>query len=139
MDATALKNRIIERIGKEFGELITEQEMIELVDEALKRAFFEERVVDKGGYNGKTTEPPWLVELAKNDYEVAIKEHVRKWFTENVHIVEEEMKKYLQQGFSRCVIGALDQVFHNSMMNFQQDMETNMKTMFEQRLLNGSW
>lgn len=82
-----------------LGELITEEDLYEVVKQGIERAFFKERV-DKSGYNHRTL-PPLIVETVEAALKKQVAAAVDKWAVEHADkiapIVQAAAEKGLMQ------------------------------------------
>lgn len=77
-----IENRVVERLKKQpLGDLITEEDLFDIVKTAIPRAFFEDREV-RDGYHSRR-EPAPIVAVVKAALKDAIQVAVDRWAVEN--------------------------------------------------------
>lgn len=96
------QTRMFKKIREQMGELMTDKELKSLVDTALKKAFFEERIVKDGSWNEKKLEP-YFVELIRKEMEPQVKIQVAAYLKENKELVIKAMDESLAKGFYELV------------------------------------
>lgn len=113
---TELKNEtIVDRVvmrlkAQPLGDLITEEDLHDIVKEAIPRTFFEKRKVAEGtGYNQRTVEKePLIVEILRRLVEPTVRKAVDAWLVEHADETLEHWKKVLDRGLVNYVQQALD-------------------------------
>jgi len=95
-------DRVVERIKKQpIGDLITEEDLHDIVKEAIPKAFFEDRF-DNSGYHAKKL-PPLIVEIMQENLKEAASEAVKQWTIENAELLTEYWKKVTDEGLMKYV------------------------------------
>lgn len=99
MNNMTIVDRVVERIKEQpIGDLIQEEDLYDIIKEAIPKAFFERQVIkDSYGRESGSKEPAiveTLRELLKDNVTAAVKE----WMTENSDQVMEYWKKVMDEG-----------------------------------------
>jgi hypothetical protein len=85
--------------SSEFGELISDEDIYEMVKTSINRVFFTTETTGSG-YNRRDV-PPLLDRTIQELLEEKVKEQVGKWFTENSDKVLERFKIVFDQGIEK--------------------------------------
>lgn len=92
MKNETIVDRVVERLkAQPLGDLITEEDLHDIVKEAIPRTFFEKRYVREGsGYNERTVEKePLLVEIFRSLVRPIVEQSVKQWLTDNADATKE--------------------------------------------------
>ena len=103
---TNIVDRVVERIKLQpLGDLITEEDLYDIVKEAIPKAFFEKRQVTTGsGYHERTSyEEPVIVSALRDAMKDFVQAQVKTWFDENSDSVMEYWKKVMDDGLVHYV------------------------------------
>lgn len=106
MKNETIVDRVVERIKKQpLGDLIQEEDLYDIIKEAVPKAFFQERYVQEGsGYNSKQVKlEPVIVQALREALEANVKEWVRNWTKENGEIVVEYWSKVMDENLLKYV------------------------------------
>jgi hypothetical protein len=120
---TTVKNetivdRVVARLkAQPIGDLITEEDLHDIVKEAIPKAFFEKRwKVEGSGYHERKTElEPAIVEVMRELLRDSAKEAVKNWMAANAtrllahwkEVTDAGLLKYVQQIQNEQATGAL--------------------------------
>lgn len=97
-------DRVVERIKLQpLGDLITEEDLFDIVKEAIPKVFFEDRIVDQGGYNGTRKVEPAIVEVMREGLKEYVRKAVDEWLIENAEITAEHWKAVLDKNILNYV------------------------------------
>jgi len=100
MKNETIVDRVVDRIKKQpLGDLIVEEDLYDIIKEAIPKAFFESRYVQEGsGYNAKTVKlEPVIVQALRESLESNVKEWIKTWTLENAEVVAEYWKKVMDE------------------------------------------
>ena len=101
MKNETIVDRVVERIKKQpLGDLISEEDLHDIVKEAIPKAFFENRVIrDPQGYSSRDkTVEPLIVEVVRDCMRESATTFIRQWFTENQPTLVDYWQKVLDEG-----------------------------------------
>lgn len=103
-------DRVVERLkAQPLGDLITEEDLHDIVKEAIPKAFFQKRVLpNRTGY-GTEEKDPLIIEVMRDLLKDSAKEAVDKWLTDNPEIVIEYWKKVCDDKLLTYVNNIMDE------------------------------
>jgi hypothetical protein len=96
MKNETIVDRVVERIkAAPLGDLITEEDLHEIVAQAVPRVFFQNRFVTEGsGYHERKVEkPPVIIEIMQELLKESAKQAVQEWLVKNADQVAEYWTK----------------------------------------------
>lgn len=102
-------DRVVMRLkAQPLGDLITEEDLHDIVKEAIPKVFFErQRVIDRSGYNNREIEKdPIIVEVMRDLLQTKAKELVAAWMIDH----REEMLAYWKQVMDQGLRAYIDQL-----------------------------
>lgn len=100
MNNETIVDRVVDRIKKQpLGDLIVEEDLYDIIKQAIPKAFFEKRYIQEGsGYNQKMVEKePVIVQALRESLEANVRECIKTWTVENGEIVAEYWKKVMDE------------------------------------------
>ena len=115
------QQRMFEKIRDQMGSLLTDEELKALVETAINKAFFEERV-DNSGYN-RVTKPSLFVELISAHVKDRINEQIGAYVVANASVFEKAVEDALAKGFFGLMQGWFDRKIQNELFNFGEKMK----------------
>jgi hypothetical protein len=102
-------DRVVARLkAQPLGDLITEEDLHDVVKSAIPRVFFEERVVKDGSYHTKTL-PPIIVEQMRELLKESAAKAVTDWVRENPQLLADYWKQVCDAGLVGYVQGLQNQ------------------------------
>jgi len=98
-------DRVVERLKLQpIGDLITEEDLHDIVKEAIPRVFFTPRKIPGKGYGDRETEePPYIVQIMKELLRESATECMKTYLEENKDVLLEFWKKVLDDGIMNYV------------------------------------
>ena len=106
------RERMLDRIRDDIGDLITDDELKTMIEAGIKKAMFETRYVDEGGYSSRKKEVPSLVDAAVQQF---LKERmdaaVRQWLEMHPEELQAAVDKAIANGVAGALTAALDDRF----------------------------
>lgn len=127
------KDKVAERLRDQIGDLIPDEALAKMVEDAMQKAFFEGRVTKKwDGYrHSETSEPPWFVSEVKGLVDARVKEAVINEMNKRAEDLDKIIEERLEAGMSQMVLKTIDDVFRNAFQqvgfNLQQDINNAMQ------------
>ena len=121
------EQRMKDRIKESIGELISDEELSNLVGEGIKETFFKERTV-KEGYHSEI-KPPLMVEILQPILREQVNEAVKLWLVENNEKVAEIVENLMSIGMGEMVIKAINLNFQQSLWSFQNNIKQDLINM----------
>jgi hypothetical protein len=94
-------DRVVERLkAQPLGDLITEEDLHEIVKEAIPKVFFEKRkVVEGSGYHQSTKEiEPLIVEVMRGLLQESARAAVQTWLTSHAEVMADHWKTVIDAG-----------------------------------------
>jgi hypothetical protein len=98
MKNETIVDRVVDRIKKQpLGDLIVEEDLYDIIKQAIPKAFFEERHVQEGsGYNAKTVkQEPVIVQALREALQDSVKQYITDWTVENAEVVADYWRKVM--------------------------------------------
>ena len=115
------QERMFEKVRDQMGDLLTETELKQIVDQAVNKAFFEPRKVSSGGYR-EEIKPAVFVEMMENELRTHVREALDKWMASNKEIVAQTIEKVIQEGITRAVMQTLESRMSWPLQNFAEQL-----------------
>ena len=100
------QERMFEKVRDQMGELLTEDELKQIVDQAVQKAFFEPRKV-RDGYHDQI-KPAVFVEMMETELKSRVGKAIEQWMQDNPEIIAQTIKKVIQDGITKAVIQTLE-------------------------------
>lgn len=102
-------DRVVERLkAQPLGDLITEEDLHDIVKQAIPKVFFEERVIKDGQYHTKTL-PPVIVEQMRELLQDSARKAVADWIKDNPQVPADYWKQVCDAGLVKYVQEAQNQ------------------------------
>jgi hypothetical protein len=102
----AFQERVFEKIRADIGNLMTDEELKSLLQQAMQKAFFE-RVVESTGWRSATDTEPVFVTLIRDLMRDRVKVAVDAWMEENKELVSGKVEEALKAGIAGAVLDHL--------------------------------
>lgn len=96
MSNSNIVDNVVERLKKQpIGDLITEEDLYDIVQQAIPKVFFEERKeIDGSGYNSRTvTKPPLIYDVMREVLMKHVQTLVEEWTVKNSDKILEYWKE----------------------------------------------
>lgn len=107
MKNETIVDRVVERLkAQPIGDLITEEDLHDIVKDAIPKVFFERRkvTVRSGGYNSEDKEiEPAIIEVMRDLLQASAKEALKAWMIENTELIAEHWTKVIDAGLLNYV------------------------------------
>jgi len=137
MKNETIVDRVVERLkAQPLGDLITEEDLHEIVKQAIPKVFFERRkVIDRSGYNSTEKEiEPAIVEVMRDLLQDSAKQFLKVWMTENAELVAGHWKKVIDTGLLTYVQKMQDEA---ATRQVKEVLNVLLKPMNEERMRQG--
>lgn len=132
MSNRSIVDNVVDRLKQQpVGDLITEEDLYEIVKEAIPKVFFEERkVVDGSGYNARTvTKPPLIYDVMKEVLTEHVKTFVKEWTVENSdkilqhwkEVTDENIVSYVEKIQKEKINAEVKHMLSSFMTNFNNE------------------
>jgi len=95
----SIVDRVVERIKTSpVGDLITDEDLYDIVKDAIERAFFTDRYVKDSAYSPERRLPPLIVDAVKESLSEQVAKHVKTFFAANADRYVELMNQTIENG-----------------------------------------
>lgn len=129
--------RLKDRIKDSASDLITDEELAEMVKRTLNTVFFERVLISKGyGSTPDKYSDPLIHGIVKDLMKEAVKEAVEKWIVDNPEEVKQALSSVLETSASELMLKAVSDVFSSQVSNFQMELQKQVYSI-QNRLANG--
>lgn len=115
------QERMFDKIRDQMGELLTEDELKQLVDQAVNKAFFETRRVSSG-YRDEI-KPALFVEMMENELKARVGEALKQWIADNGEVIAQTIEKVVQEGITKAVMQTLEWRMNWPMQQFAEQLK----------------
>lgn len=112
MKNETIVDRVVERIKTQpLGDLIVEEDLYDIIKEAVPKAFFEKRTqIEGSGYSAKTVaREPVIVEALRDALEANVKQWVADWTVVNAEVVADYWREVMDANLLAYVQKLQDQ------------------------------
>ena len=116
----SFQDRMFERIRDQMGDLMTNEDLKKIVEAAMEKAFFEERV-DRSNYN-TITHPPLFVVMLQKLLHDQMKEALQQWLTDHPEEVSKAINETLSKGITKIMQDHIDAKAHLPLYNLQAEL-----------------
>ncbi len=120
-----LYERVYERIRDSIGDLMTDEDLKKLVDQAAQKAFFEPQPPKTTGY-GARPEPPFLVEKITELLETQVRKAADEWIKEHPEEINKIIDEQLGNGFTKIIASYLDAKMYSALHDFGQQFKAQL-------------
>lgn len=90
------RKRVLEKLKSDIGALFPDEALVKLVEEAVKKQFFEERKTFDEYGRLKTCKQSWFVEEVAKQAAPIIQAYVKDWLLTNEPLIREGCSKFLE-------------------------------------------
>lgn len=105
--STTFQERLFERIRADIGDLMTDEDLKSIVEQAAAKAFFEPRYT-QSHYGGRTEQPPLLVELVTKLLSDRVYEVCSEWAKENGDVFRQAIDAAIEKGMAQLVFSYIE-------------------------------
>jgi nucleoside-triphosphatase THEP1 len=105
----AFQEKMFARIREQMGDLLTDDDLKKLVEAAMQKAFFEERVIVVDHYGRTEKRAPHFIELITAEMKKKVGESVSAWVAEHPEEITKAINDILAKGVVAMVIHYLEQ------------------------------
>jgi hypothetical protein len=117
----AFQERVFEKIRADIGNLMTDAELKSLLDQAMRRAFFEPVKV-RDGYRDYDKEPVFVV-MVRDLMRDRVKAAVDVWMEENKELVSSKIGEALKAGIAEAVFDHLRERFDVPLQTLRSELQ----------------
>lgn len=117
------QERMFNRVREQMGDLMTEEELKKIVDSALQKAFFEEKVTKGPHWNSQETrEPSHFVKLLNKELEAPIKQAIQQWLADNPEQITKVINEVIGKGFLGIIHSYIQEKTTTPLYQFSQQL-----------------
>lgn len=112
MKNETIVDRVVDRLKTQpLGDLIQEEDLYDIIKQAIPRAFFEKRTQVVGsGYSSKTVDrEPVIVEALRDALEASVRQYITDWTVENAEVVGDYWREVMDANLLTYVNKLQDQ------------------------------
>ena len=112
MKNETIVDRVVDRLKTQpLGDLIQEEDLYDIIKQAIPKAFFEKRTQIVGsGYSAKTVErEPVIVEALRDALEASVRQYITDWTVENAEVVGDYWREVMDANLLTYVQKLQDQ------------------------------
>lgn len=105
------RDRVLEKLRGDIGEMLPDEALATLVQQAVNDQFFKERKVPSSRtYGPDETKPSWFVEEVARIGTPIIREHIAAWVSDNRETIDAAVKEFLSsQNLMLLMMAAMQQ------------------------------
>lgn len=104
MKNETIVDRVVERLkAQPLGDLITEEDLHDIVKQAIPKTFFEKRLLSVDRFGDKKETEPVIFEIMRELMRDSANKAVQAWVAQNGEIIAEYWKKVLDEGLLKYV------------------------------------
>jgi hypothetical protein len=107
--AKDFQTRMFERVREHIGELLTDDELKKIVDQAMQKAFFEERVTKDRYGDIRERAPSLFVELLTKLVEPSVNAAVREWVGKHPEEITKALDAVIAKGITGMIAKYIDE------------------------------
>lgn len=120
----SFEERMFEQIKSQMGDLLTQEELAKILETAIDKAFFQDRIV-KSGYSNDVKEP-LFVEMIRKELKPYIAAASSKWLADNQEKVSEILKQQISDNAAQFVANAFSTLMNAPMQQFAYDLQARL-------------
>ena len=112
MKNETIVDRVVDRLKTQpLGDLIQEEDLYDIIKDAIPKAFFEKRTqVIGSGYSAKTVDrEPVIVEALRDALEASVRQYITDWTVENAEVVGDYWREVMDANLLTYVQKLQDQ------------------------------
>ena len=125
--ADTFQQRMFERIRESMGELLSENDLKELLERTIEKSFFEGRVVPSSSYYGNSQLKPSLFqELVTEQVQPMMEKAITAWLQDNSEQVTSTIDAVLKDGLLSALSKAIDYKMQIPVMNLRTEISNKL-------------
>lgn len=121
-DTKTFQERMFERVRDQMGDLLTETELKQIVDQAVNKAFFEPRKISTG-YRDEI-KPAIFVEMMETELKSRVGKALEQWIQDNPEAVAQAIEKVIQEGITKAVMQTLEWRMNWPLQQFAEQLRS---------------
>ena len=116
----SFQQKMMDRIRESIGELMTDEDLKEIVDRGMEEALFKPRCF-RSSYGSATEECSLVDKVIKDELHSQMNEAVHTWMSDNQQTLIDAVQNAAKKGAGKCILSALDcrfeQMFNNALQS----------------------
>ena len=125
--ADTFQQRMFERIRESMGELLSEGDLKELLEKAIEKSFFEERIVQSSSYySGNQKKPSLFQELVTEQIQPMMEKAITAWLQDNSEQVTSTIDAVLKDGLLSALSKAIEQKMQIPVLNLRTEISNKL-------------
>lgn len=124
----AFQERMFNRIREQMGDLMTEQELKLLLDTAMQKAFFEERLTHDSYGRVNERKLPLFVELVQTELKTQVQVAAQEWMNNNSETVEKLIQETISKGMVSLVMNYLENKARTPLFEFASSLRASLQS-----------
>lgn len=124
----SFQDRLKERIRESIGELLTDEDLDNLIRRGIDEVFFQERRVQQDHYPHRIqTYPPLIHEIVQDLLSSQMKAAVERWLQDHEAEVKAAIETVIRDGAGNAMIHSLDNRLQGLFEQFGQSVAINLQ------------
>jgi hypothetical protein len=125
--ADTFQQRMFERIRESMGELLSEDDLKELLERTIEKSFFEERIVQSSSYYSSAQKKPSLFqELVTEQVQPMVEKAITVWLQDNSEQVTSTIDAVLKDGLLSALSKAIDYKMQIPVLNLRTEISNKL-------------
>ena len=122
----SFQQKMMDRIRESIGELMTDDELKQIVDRGMEEALFKPRCF-RTSYGSANEECSLVDKVIKEELHSQMSATVHTWMSENQQVLIDAVQKAAKEGAGKCILSALDYRFEQMFNSALQSLDINPK------------
>jgi uncharacterized hydantoinase/oxoprolinase family protein len=122
----SFKEKLMERIRDSIGDLISDDDLKNILEAGVDSALFERREI-KDDYGRIKTIPSLVDEAVSTHIKERLDARVKEWLLENPEKLEQAVNEAVTDGLGKILVQSVSNMFRNELYNFQASIETRLR------------
>ena len=118
------EEKLMSRVRDIAGDLLTEDDLRDLVSNGIQKLFFDPRVEHEGWR--KIEHPPLIVHIVEELLREEVEKAVTAYIEEHSDEILDKVREVVQEGVGTAFVKALQSKFSYDLMTFQQNIEARL-------------
>lgn len=116
------QERMFASIRDKMGDLLTDDDLKRIIEAAVQRGFFEDKVVE-GSYGSRTRDEAVFVKLVREEVRAQAEVAIAAWLRENESKVVDAINECIGRGFIKIIADYLDQKASAPLWQFAENLK----------------
>jgi hypothetical protein len=126
--ADTFQQRMFERIRESMGELLSEDDLKELLERTIEKSFFEERIVPSSShyYDRDKKKPSLFQELVTEQVQPMMEKAITAWLQDNSEQVTTTIDAVLKDGLLGALSKAIEYKMQTPILSLRQEISNKL-------------